>query len=162
MTPFSQKHPFPDSNPDKTSSGQRIILMTQIKRYLEDLNTDALRNTYIPHQLLTSRPYQKLIRHLQEHKPIREDSGLWTDIQNAILESSPDFIRNIYILVGRQLKAQDYHAILLIKCGMKPSHLTILTGRTKGTISYRRRQLCKYIFSDQIASQYFDHIIQFL
>ena len=137
-------------------------LREQIRQQAEAIADANSSDAVISQHILNSEPYQEVLSHLREHSPIHEDSDLWQRLQTVILEAFPNFRRNINLLVGHDLKPQDYQTIMLIKCGMNPTQLSTLTGRAKATISYRRRQLRSLLFSDQIDPKYIDHIIQIL
>ena len=137
-------------------------LREQIRLQAEAIANANPSGAVISQHILNSEPYQELLSHLREHSPVHEDSGLWERLQTVILDSSPNFLKNINLLIGHNLKPQDYQTLMLIKCGMNPTQLSTLTGRAKGTISYRRRQLRSLLFSDQIDPKNLDHIIQAL
>lgn len=137
-------------------------LREQIRLQAEAIANANPSGAVISQHILNSEPYQELLSHLREHSPVHEDSGLWQRLQTVILETSPNFRKNLHLLVGHDLKPQNYQTIMLIKCGMNPTQIATLTGRAKGTISYRRRQLRSLLFSDQIDPKNLDHIIQAL
>lgn len=155
--------PCPQSSPVPVHHDTTIdSLREQIRLQAEAIANVGASGSTISQHILNSEHYQELMRHLREHSPIREDSELWERLNDVILESSPNFRKNINLLVGHDLKPQDHHTLMLIKCGMNPTQLATLTGRAKGTISYRRRQLRSILFSDQIDPKYLDYIIQSL
>ena len=137
-------------------------LRDQIRLQAEAIANANPSGAVISQHILNSEPYQELLSHLREHSPVHEDSGLWQRLQTVILETSPNFRKNLHLLVGHDLKPQDYQTIMLIKCGMNSTQIATLTGRTKATISYRRRQLRSLLFSDRIDPKDLDHIIQAL
>ena len=77
-------------------------------------------------------------------------------------EDSPNFKSNLHLLTGGKLSVQDYRLALLIKCGVTPTQLISLLGRTKGTISYRRETLCYRVFEEKLGSKVIDGIIRLL
>ncbi len=99
---------------------------------------------------------------LANNSPCVESSTLWHDIERAVLTQSPEFNNNLRLLIGRPVKSDEYRMMLLIKAGYRPSQLTCLLSRTKGTISNRRRMLCINIFGQNLGNDKFDKIIQLL
>ena len=51
---------------------------------------------------------------------------------------------------------------LLIRCGLKPTEVAILLGRSKGALSSRRGYICEMIFGEKLGVKVMDDIIWLL
>lgn len=84
------------------------------------------------------------------------------DLEHVVLESSPGFKTNLTLLTLGKLTTLDLHTALLIKCGIKPSQMTILLGRSNGAIISRRETLCLKVLDQKMGVKVIDHIIRLL
>lgn len=116
----------------------------------------------VPPTILQSEPYQKLLNLIKANKALKEDDSIWDEVERAVLESSPRFRTNLSLLTLGKLSVQDIHTALLIKCGIKPSHMTILLGRTNGAIISRRESLCVKVLDQKLGVKVIDGIIRLL
>lgn len=148
------------------------------KAVVKDTTTESLRNRLrdellgiyntdkkqreIPAAILQSEAYKELQSYIASGKIIPLDSQLWESMEAAVVGSSPNFKYNLQLLTGGNLSAQDYRLALLIKCGVTPTQLISLLGRTKGTVSYRREALCYKVFDQKLGSKVIDGIIRLL
>ncbi len=119
-------------------------------------------DTSISSHILDSESYKKLRDYISDGQVLKEDNPLWKDLENTILQTSPNFLTNLQLLVGGKLSSYDYHTTLLIKCGISPSEMTILLNRTKGTIVSRRESLCYRVFDEKLGTKVIDGIIRLL
>ena len=131
-------------------------LLAQIANIRDE---NALKTPVDP-AILGSGIYRVINKHLSEYKTISENSDIWEELEQTIVSCSPRFKERLQLLAGQDLKPHDYHMVLLIRCGITPSQMTILLGRTKGTISYRRKHVCEIILKQQIDSKYIDDVIR--
>lgn len=143
---------------ESTSESLRNRLRDEL---LSIYNKDEKR-TEIPAGILQSEAYKELQSHVATGKIIPLDSQLWESIASAVIDSSPNFKYNLQLLTGGNLSAQDYRLALLIKCGVTPTQMISLLGRTKGTVSYRREALCYKVFDQKLGSKVIDGIIRLL
>lgn len=151
---------------------------SQPKDIAKETTTESLRNRLrsellgiynkdkkqveIPSAILKSEAYKELQSYVAGGKIIPLDSQLWEQVESAVIESSPNFKYNLQLLTGGNLSSQDYHMALLIKCGITPTQMISLLGRTKGTVSYRREALCYKVFDQKLGSKVIDGIIRLL
>lgn len=112
--------------------------------------------------ILQSEAYKELQSYVTTGKIIPLDSQLWGLLESAVIESSPKFKSNLQLLTGGNLSTQDYRLALLIKCGVTPTQMISLLGRTKGTVSYRREALCYKVFDQKLGTKVIDGIIRLL
>lgn len=106
-----------------------------------------------------SRAYAELQEHIKEKRAIPDTSPLWGELHSAIIEASPNFDRRLQLLSPGKIKTDAYHIMLLIKCGVTPTQLSVLIGRTKGTLSTRRRILGLKFTDNEISPIMFDNLI---
>lgn len=155
---------------NKTENVERIPLKSsnlnklqqQIKEQLDNLNKNAIENVPVDPELINSEIYKIVENYLSENKTIPEKSEIWKKLAMVVSQHYPKFDHHIQLMVGNKLKAHDYQMLLLIKCGFTPTDATVLLGRTKGTISYRRKNLNKIIFGGIIDINRFDDIIRYI
>lgn len=119
------------------------------------------RQTVSP-SILQSEPYQKLLDLIKANKALKDDDNIWDEVERVVLKSSPRFRTHLSLLTLGKVSVQDIHIALLIKCGIKPSHMTILLGRTNGAIISRRESLCVKVLDQKLGVKVIDGIIRLL
>jgi hypothetical protein len=137
-------------------------LREQLKNELLRLYERSQGSTTISPLILQSEAYAKLQALIQAGKTIRDDDQLWSDIEQTVLLVSPRFKTNLTLLTSGNLTRIDLHTALLIKCGIKPSQMTILVGRSNGAIVSRRESLCMKILDEKKGTKVIDSIIRSL
>lgn len=137
-------------------------LRNRLRDELLDIYNKDKRQVEIPSAILKSEAYKELQSYVASGKIIPLDSQLWEQVESAVIESSPNFKYNLQLLTGGNLSSQDYRMALLIKCGITPTQMISLLGRTKGTVSYRREALCYKVFDQKLGSKVIDGIIRLL
>ena len=110
-------------------------------------------------EIENSRAYAELQDYIREKRMIPEASQLWGELHSVILASSPNFDRRLQLLSPGKIKGDAYRIMLLIKCGVTPTQLVILVGRTKGALSGRRRILGMKFTDSEISAAMFDNLI---
>lgn len=155
---------------DNSDSGPKVIAKETTTESLRNRLRDDLLSIYnkdkkqgeIPSAILKSEAYKELQSYVAGGKVIPLDSLLWEQMEAAVMECSPNFKYNLQLLTGGNLSSQDYRLALLIKCGITPTQMISLLGRTKGTVSYRREALCYKVFDQKLGSKVIDGIIRLL
>lgn len=137
-------------------------LRNRLRSELLGIYNKDKRQVEIPSAILKSEAYKELQSYVASGKIIPLDSQLWEQVESAVIESSPNFKYNLQLLTGGNLSSQDYRMALLIKCGITPTQMISLLGRTKGTVSYRREALCYKVFDQKLGSKVIDGIIRLL
>lgn len=144
-----------------SGSGSELdVLRTRLLEQIRLLDEQNEGKPPVDAAILNSDAMRTITRYLDEKKPISDGSPIWTEIERTVMSASPRFREHLQLLAGRKLKMQDYHVALLIRCGVTPSQMTVLLGRTKGTISYRRRHLCELVMGESTYSPSIDSIIR--
>ena len=149
--------PIPAISEDSTED-----LRIRLRNELLSIYNSGKKYSGVSTGILQSEAYLSLQAFISEDKVIPEQSPLWKKLEIAVIDSSPNFKSNLHLLTGGKLSAQDYRLALLIKCGVTPTQLISLLGRTKGTISYRRETLCYRVFEEKLGSKVIDGIIRLL
>ncbi len=137
-------------------------LRGRIKKELLALQRDQELKTEISSVILLSTAYSKLQTFIEKGKIINETNEIWKELEDVVIKSSNEFNYRLKLLMGENLKRSDYHLALLIKCGVSPTQMTILLGKAKGTISYRREALCVKMFGEKMGVKVVDDIIRSL
>lgn len=138
------------------------ILRKRLQVQLDNLKGMSPTHTYIHPDILNSVVLKKINKYILDNKAIPDRSVIWSELEQVVISTSPLFKDRLQLLVGQNLKPHDYHVVLLIRCGITPSQMVILLGRTKGTISYRRKHVCETVLGQKIDSQLIDDIIRYI
>ena len=147
-----------DSPMPQTNEELREILKSKVSHLL-NAGTD---NTGIPASILYSEAYKCVLEILGDKKIIKEDSEIWKALESVVLNESPNFRKNLSLLVGREVSRMELNIALLIKCGFAPMKIASVIGKEKGTVSYYRSKWSKNIFGKNIGNESMDTIIRML
>lgn len=109
--------------------------------------------------ILESEAYEALQQNIRNGSIISESSPLWEELENTVLQSNPKFKRSLYVLAGGDLKPSDLHIALLVKCGVSPANMALLVGRSKSTITFRRKEMGKKFFDQDLDANSVDSLI---
>lgn len=154
---FFNQQLLPDSTKNKESE-----LRAQLKNKLMALYESSNDKTAVSSVIYESEPYQELLKRISSGKSINDNDGLWVELEETVLKSSPRFKTNLNLLTLGKLTVLDLHTALLIKCGIKPSQMTILLGRSNGAIISRRETLCIKVLDKKMGVKVIDSIIRLL
>lgn len=138
------------------------ILREELKKELLELNEITPDNYIIPEKISQSMAYSRLRDLIESKGSIKAKDGLWEELEKAVLEDSPLFIKKLSILLGGKIKPSDKYMALLIKCGVTPTEMTSLLNKEKGTISYRRTSLGLKGFDIKMSVKTVDKLIRLL
>lgn len=112
--------------------------------------------------ILNSEIYRQIKKHIDDKVKLEDDDKLWEELEKVVLNESREFASRLRLLTGGNLKGGEYHTALLVKCGINPTDMTVLLGRTKGTISHRRESIGMKIYGENIGIKTIDNIIRLL
>ncbi|MDE6859520.1 MAG: tetratricopeptide repeat protein [Duncaniella sp.] len=146
-----------DSKSESIRSLRMRLRNELLKLYREGESTD-----YISPLITQSAAYHKLQGLIASGQSLNNDNDLWEELEIVIEESSPSFKSNIRLLAGGRLTVSELHTVMLIKCGVSPSEMTILFARSKGAISSRRESICMKVFDEKLGTKVIDGIIRLL
>lgn len=144
----------------KTESTEE--LREKLRKNLYEIYSNNINRTAIDLLILESETYAKLQKLATDGEFIADNSNLWTELENLVLECSPDFIKKLRLLTVGNLTIYDLHTALLIKCGIQPTQMSVLLNRSKGTIVSRRESLCMKVFDEKLGTKVIDSIIRLL
>jgi hypothetical protein len=152
-----------DNNDNNDNNDNTLSeLRNQLRNKVYTLHEQNGGKSLISPQLLHSEAYQQLQNYLAKGMELKENDNLWTNLEEAIHKSSPNFEKTLRLLVGGKLNSYDLHTSILIKCGVTPTQMTILLNRSKGAIVSRRESLCIRIFDKKLGTKVIDNIIRLL
>ncbi len=134
-------------------------LRERLKNELMALYEQTRERPSAAESILQSDVYHKLQDYAESDKIITETDPLWNEIEQTVLAASPEFKNNLNLLTAGKLTLPDYQTALLIKCGMRPSQLTKLLGRSNGAIISRRTNLCIKLLDEKLDVKAIDSII---
>lgn len=110
--------------------------------------------------ILNSNIYFQITSLISERKHI--DDETFDELKRTVFQASPKFIDNLKILTRDKLTEVDLQTALLIKCGFRPSEMTVLLARSNGAIIYRRNTLAKKVFGHTESVDVVNGIIRML
>lgn len=110
--------------------------------------------------ILNSNIYFQITGLISEGKHI--DDETFDELKRTVLQASPKFIDNLKILTQNKLTEVDLQTALLIKCGFRPSEMTVLFARSNGAIIYRRNTLATKVFGHTESVDVVNGIIRLL
>lgn len=144
--------------PTKSTKGLR----SELKKELLSISQHADSDVCISPVIIQSNAYHEVISAINTKRIIKDGDPLWKDLEQTILQSSPQFMTNLYILSLGNLTVRDINTALLYKCGIRLSQMTILFGVTNGAIIYRRRSLSEKLLGEKYDSNVIGAIIRSL
>lgn len=136
-------------------------LREYLKNKLLQLSETSKRKS-ISSSILNSKVYEDIQKKIEEKKILNENDEVWRELEKIVHMSSPNFISNLRLLTLGNLTSIDLRTALLVKCGIKPSQMTVLLGRSNGAIVSRRESLCVKIFGKNEGVKMIDNIIRLL
>lgn len=158
-----------ENNIAKTPSNEENTIKSLKKQLYAELSAlceQGQKDDAIPEQILHSKSYQEICSYLKNGNLISERNSIWDELEEVILEISPNFKYRLYLITGEKLSDTDYQMILLIKCGFTPSQIANLIGRSKSTITFRRKKFSDAFFDSESgsknSSKQFDRLIRLL
>ncbi len=137
-------------------------LRSQIKKEILKAFQNAEEKEFINKDLLQSDILADFRNKIENGQSIPENSKMWTMLKEAVEKSSPGFVVRVSLLLGRSARQDEQHIVLLAKCGFTPTEMTILLGKTKGTLSNRRATLCRLMFDEKLGAAAVDKLIRLL
>ncbi len=93
---------------------------------------------------------------------IKDHDPLWKELENTVLNASPEFINNLRRLTLGNLSTMELRTAILIKCHIKPSEMSVLLGKSNGAIISRRQVLSEKVFDQKMSVKVIDDIIRLL
>lgn len=125
--------------------------------------SSALKTRYVvPNTILESEAYKKIQKFIKDDRVIPDSNPVWQELENAISETSPDFIHLLRVLSNGSISKQEIYLTLLIKCGISTTNIAKLLGITKQGIVYRKNNIINKIFGEKLERGAFDSIIHLL
>lgn len=137
-------------------------LKHNLKERLLSLYTHNTDEEVISASILESDAYAKLHKIVLSGATIKDNDPIWHELEELILSISPQFKSNLQILLNGKLTTNDYHTAMLVKCGVAPTQMASLFGRSKGTITSRRETMCKKIMGENLGTKVIDSLIRLL
>lgn len=116
----------------------------------------------IPSSILESDVYEAIQQSIRQCSIMIESSPIWDELEKTVLQSCPKFKSNMYVLAGGDLKQSDLQMALLIKCGVSPANIATLVGRSKSTITFRRKDMGRKLFDREMDANSVDRLIRLI
>lgn len=116
----------------------------------------------LPEDISCSDVYHDILSHIKNGSPIPNNSSIWNELDRVVNKESAKFNQHIYVLSSEPLNDEDLHMLLLLKCQIKPTHLSILLSISKPAICARRNKLTTKLFDQKIDLKAFDQIVTYL
>lgn len=155
----SRQPESPRPAPAAMPSGEQE-LREKLRDELMAMYRTAGDNTALSPALLQTDAYRQICALIESDRQIQPP--LWKELEQAVLAASPNFRVNLNLLTSGRLTSLDLHTALLIKCGIKPTQMAVLLGRSNGAIVSRRETLSVKIFGEKMGVKVIDAIIRSL
>lgn len=148
----------PEPSVDKLDpKEERLTLRNQLREV-----ASSLKEVTVPSQIIESEVYGLLQLYVKDGKVIPQDSPIWEELSDTISSVSPNFKRSLTVLMNGKTTKNDYETCLLIKCGVGPTGMGILLGKSPGAIVSRRDSISQKIFDEKIGTKLIDIVIRLL
>ncbi len=158
---FAGTEEAPRITKDDAMSSDPESLREQLKQKISFIDAN-LPDIPLPHIIATSDAYRTLKIYADNKKYISDSDPVWDELYALILQVSPDFETKLAMLTGGNIKRHELQTIILIKCGMSPTQMTYLLGKTKGSISSRREAIGIKMLGIKTSVKIIDAIIRSL
>ena len=152
----------PQWNEPSKAKNEKNALRECLKEELLGLQKAGIAKKGDAKDILGLSIYERLKLYIEENKCIPETNDIWQEVEGVVKGLSPEFKKRLYLLTGSRLKEDAYRMALLIRCGLKPTEVAILLGRSKGALSSRRGYICEMIFGEKLGVKVMDDIIWLL
>ena len=150
---------------DTASAPEAAVEATYDRNSLQQaLMSSASNDTDIAihSSILESDVYEALQQKICNGDIINESNPIWDYLEKTIAHSSPKFKSRLYVLAGGELKPSDLHMAMLIKCGVSPANIATLVGRSKSTITFRRKDMGRKLFDREMDANSVDRLIRLI
>lgn len=147
---------------DKSNSDDVEKLRLKLREELLSICQSAPETYSTPSSILNSDVYGKIKQRINESKPISEESPIWKELEDTVLIDSPNFVTRLKLLCSGNYKYTDLHFALLLKCGLSSKDISILIGRGRSTVVYRKKILSSKIFEEVKEKGIIERIIRLL
>ena len=137
-------------------------LRERLRKELYEMQKAGDISTEVDLEILSSDAYSQLKEYIHNKVILRDEDPLWEKIQSIVSENNKEFMYRLTLLTGGNLNKGELHIALLVKCGVSPTDMAILVGRTKGTISYRRESIGLKIYGEKMSIKTVDNVIRLL
>lgn len=158
-------HPTPDDDTGLIDivlkKNVESLRISDLRAQLRDMVVDMSHKTDISQVQsflsLNGNLYEEIQHKINNNQTLNDE--LWTNLERTVLQGSPEFKQRLTILFGGKIYDDLYKTALLIKCRISPSQSAILIGRTKSTVTLRRKKLAKICFGEDIDLSAIDTLI---
>ena len=131
-----------------------------LKEYLESLDKLSTKKYTVPTTILDSEAYKLLQKKITCKETVNDHNPIWKELHEEICKVSPYFDRKLKALSTEQLSTEEFHTILLIKIGIRPSDQGHIFSRQISTISHRRKAIGKKLIGGKLSPALVDTLIQ--
>lgn len=150
-----------------TNNTKQIIpvekeLRKSLQYELMHLYENSMDDVVVSHNILQSDIYRLFRESASNGKLIIDSDPRWMELEKVVLETSPQFLDNLFLLANGNLTTAEIHTALLIKCGFRPVDMTTLLGKTNGAIITRRNSICMKVLDKKMEAKVITNIIRML
>ncbi len=145
-----------------TSAPTEEELREKLRSELISLSETYKDNYVVSSVILKSKAYTQLQELIKEERILKDTDPLWKELERVILEAYPKFLKNLTVLTSGKIRTVELQTALLVKCGLRPSQMMILLGKTNGTINSRRETLGAKVFDKKVSVKEIDNLIRLL
>lgn len=152
-----------DSNIEENAANE-ISLRERLRKEYMDLYNDKVKkdDAGVDSAIIAAPEYKEVLNRIENKQGMPEADPLWNSLEKMILKVSPRFIDNLSLLMGGKITKTELRTALLLKCGIRLSHMAFLCCRTDSSISSRRDTISKKAFGHKLDPKIIDGIIRLL
>ena len=115
-------------------------------------------------KIIESNPYEKIKKCIKDKKSIPETDSCHQELQQLVFQCYPKFKTRLNILTDGSLPPHELRTIIMIKCKLRPTEISIIEAKAESTIGSRRKQILNKIMGNEISlpSKAIDAIIHIM
>lgn len=136
-------------------------LRIKLRNELRELN-EQVGKIQVSDGIIESSSYIQLVTAINDGIALKDNDPLWKNLEDTILKCSPSFKTRLNLLTRGRMSTEDLQMALLIKCGIRPVHISRLMARSNGAIVSRRLSIGYKIFDMKVEIKVVDGIIRLL
>lgn len=149
-----ESHYFDDSKLDQESRLRLRLRENLLALYEENKSRIAINSA-----IYDSEAHSRLLEYVANGRALKDNDSLWEELEKSVFAVSPNFKRNLQLLVRGRLTVSDYRTALLIRCGIGTVNMASLLCLSKGAIVSRRSSLAMKVFDEKTSVKVIDGVI---
>ena len=150
---------------DDKSETNNVQTKEEIRAELLQKYNEAMQDKFsLSLKIIESNPYEKIKKCIKDKKSIPETDSCHQELQQLVFQCYPKFKTRLNILTDGSLPPHELRTIIMIKCKLRPTEISIIEAKAESTIGSRRKQILNKIMGNEISlpSKAIDAIIHIM